>query len=88
MTTLADVSNLRIEAYSEHPEVYAFADWLVEDYLATQQRRRDVEAYKRTLRKLIASLWLRESDLFKFTTKPEYFAKNRKQVWINNEHLH
>ena len=46
MTTLADVSNLRIEVYSDHPEVYAFADWKVEDYLATQQRRRDVEAHK------------------------------------------
>ena len=69
MTTLVNVSNLRIEAYSEHPEVYTFADWLVEDYLATQQRRRDVEAYKRTSRKLIASLWLRDGDLFKHTTK-------------------
>lgn len=69
MTTLADVFNLRIEAYSEHPEVYTFADWLVEDYLATQQRRRDVEAYKRTALKLIASLWLRDVDLAKLASR-------------------
>jgi len=87
MGSLANVSNLRIEAYSEHPEVYALADWLVESYFATRQRRRDSEAYKRTARKLIASIWLRDGDLFKFTTKSEHFAGNRKQVWMTSKVL-
>ena len=85
---LVDVTNLRIEAYSEHPEIYAFAEWLVNDYLASQQRIRDRDQYLRTARKLIASIWNREGDLFKFTTKNSYFSpKTRKQVWMTRKVL-
>lgn len=85
---LTDITNLRIEAYSDHPEVYAVAEWLVNDYMASQQRIRDREQYLRTARKLIASIWNREGDLFKFTTKASYFSpKTRKQVWMTRKTL-
>ena len=85
--TLADVTNLRIESYSDHPEVYAFAEWLVDDYMSGKQRVKDKAEYIRTARKLIASLWVREGDLFKFTTRAENFGKSRKQVWMSKKVL-
>ena len=85
--TLADVSNLRIEAYSNHPEVYAVAEWLVDSYMATMQRVRERDQYLYTARKLLASLWLREGDLFKFTTRATNFGTGRKQVWMSKKVL-
>ena len=83
-----EIPNLRIRAYSEHPEVYQFAEYLVDDYLATKERVRDRNQYLLTARKLIASIWLVEGDLFKFTTKDEYFSKKeRKQVWMTKKVL-
>jgi len=35
------VTNLNIRAYSEHPEVYHFSEWLVNDYMSTKERVRD-----------------------------------------------
>lgn len=83
--TLADVSNLRIEAYSNHPEVYAVAEWLVDSYMATKQRVRERDQYLYTARKLLASLWLRDDDLFKFTTKADNYGTGRKQVWMSKK---
>jgi hypothetical protein len=83
-----EIPNLRIRAYSEHSEVYQFAEYLVDDYLATKERVRDRNQYLLTARKLIASIWLVEGDLFKFTTKDEYFSKKeRKQVWMTKKVL-
>jgi len=83
-----NVTNLSIRAYSEHPEIYHFAEWLVDDYLSTKKRVRGRQQYILTARKLIASIWLREGDLFKFTTKADYFTpKFRKQVWMTSKVL-
>jgi len=81
------VTYLRIESYSQHPEVYAFAEELVDDYMADKQRIRDRAEFIRTARKLIASLWLRENDLFRFTTKAANFGSKRKQVWMSRKTL-
>lgn len=85
--TLANISNLKIEAYSNHPEVYAVAEWLVDSYMATKQRVRERDQYLYTARKLLASLWLREGDMFKFTTRATNFGTGRKQVWMSKKVL-
>ena len=83
-----DLPHLQIKAYSEHPEVYQFAEWLVDDYFATKDRVRDRHQYVLTARKLIASIGLAEGDLFKFTTKAKYFSGNeKKQVWMTRKTL-
>ena len=56
----AKVTNLNIRAYSEHPEVYHFSEWLVSDYMSTKERVRDRQSYILTARKLIASIWIRD----------------------------
>ena len=79
---MLDVSYLRIEAYSEHPEVVDMADLLVESYLSSKTRK-NPKKYVRPARKLIASLWLRDGDLFRFSTKTSHFGTSkRKQVWL------
>lgn len=82
MTTW-DVDFLQIRAYAEHPEVKGAAAVLVETYFADALRRKDEALLMRDAKKLVASLWLHPSDIFRFTTKTEYFtAKHRKQVWL------
>lgn len=79
---------LQIRAYSEHPEVQKAASLLVEEYFADAIRRRDESLVMRDAKKLIASLWLHPSDMFRFTTKTEYFTKKeRKQVWLTSRVL-
>jgi len=79
---MKDVSYLRIEAYSEHPEVLEMADMLIESYLSTKARK-NPQKYIRPARKLIASLWLRDGDMFRFSTKTSHFGEDkRKQVWM------
>lgn len=83
MSTWNDVEFLQIRAYSEHPEVKRAASLLVEAYFADAIRRKDESLLMRDAKKLIASLWLHPSDMFRFTTKTEYFTeKHRKQVWL------
>ncbi len=79
---------LQIRAYSEHPEVSKAASLLVEEYFSDAIRRRDESLLIRDAKKLIASLWLHPSDMFRFTTKSEYFTKReRKQVWLTSRVL-
>jgi len=79
---MKDVSYLRIEAYSEHPEVLEMADILIESYLSTKTRK-NPQKYIRPARKLIASLWLRDGEMFRFSTKTSHFGEGkRKQVWM------
>jgi hypothetical protein len=60
---------LKIESYSNHPEVTKAAEVLVESLMSTMQRRRNTDKYLRDAKKLIASLWLKgDKDLFRFTT--------------------
>jgi hypothetical protein len=86
--SLADVDFLSIEAYSDHPEVYVLADLLVAAYFNGGSRKKNPKLVARDARKLVASMALRESDLFRFTTKTSYFsAGKRKQVWMTNRVL-
>ena len=79
---MKDVSYLRIEVYSDHPEVKLMAEQVIDSYLADKTRK-NPDKYRFPARKLIASLWLRDSDMFRFSTKREYFGSNkRKQVWM------
>jgi len=79
---MKDVSYLRIEVYSNHPEVKLMADQVIDSYLADKTRK-SPDKYRYPARKLIASLWLRDSDMFRFGTKTKYFGNNkRKQVWM------
>jgi len=85
---LKDTTFLRIEHYSGHPEVKAAADVLVNKYAEEmdfiQGRRKWISA----ARKLIASLWIRDDDLFRFGTKKDYFSKGkRKQAWMTSKTL-
>jgi hypothetical protein len=83
MSTWNDVEFLQIRAYSEHLEVKKAASLLVETYFADAIRRKDEPLLMRDAKKLVASLWLHPSDMFRFTTKTEYFTeKKRKQVWL------
>jgi hypothetical protein len=78
---------LSIKAYSEHPEVYKAAEILVEEFSKTRSQVRNKEKYSRDAKKLIASIWLHQSQ-FRFTTKDTYFSKGkRKQVWMTNRTL-
>ena len=86
--SLIDVNFLSIEAYSDHPEVYAVAEILTSVYFDDRLRKRNPNLVARDARKLVASLALRNSDLFRFTTKTSHFsAQNRKQVWMTNRVL-
>jgi len=83
MTNWEKTEFLQIRAYSEHPEVRKAASLLVEEYFADAVRRRDEAKLLRDAKKLIASLWLHPSSMFRFTTKTKYFSgKDRKQVWL------
>jgi len=83
MSTWNDVEFLQIRAYSDHPEVKKAASILDEAYFADAARRKHEALLLRDAKKLIASLWLHPSEMFRFTTKTQYFtAKHRKQVWL------
>ena len=86
MSTFVDTQFLKIQSYSKHPEVYRMADLIVDSYVATKKRVHRSK-YVYSARKLVASLWFHPSDLFRFSTKPSYFAKQKKQVWLTNRVL-
>lgn len=85
------VENLKIQSYSDHPEVREAADILVSEHYKDKTRKRNIKGFTRDARKLIASLWLHEQALFKFTTKKAYFEGGaqgqRKQVWMTSRTL-
>ena len=72
---MKDVTYLRIEVYSDHPEVREMADMLIDSYLA-DKKRKSPQKYRYPARKLIASIWLRSNDHFGFGTKTSYFEKS------------
>ena len=83
-----DAEFLEIEAYSDHPEVYTVADVLTAAYFNEKERVRNPHLVIRDARKLVASMVLREDDLFRFTTKTSSFSSgNRKQVWMTRRVL-
>lgn len=82
-----EIEFLQIRGYSDHPEVYAAADLLCQEFAKTRQQVRHKNRYPRDAKKLIASIWMHEG-LFRFTTKAEHFSKGkRKQVWMTNRTL-
>jgi len=86
--SLDNTSYLCIESYSGHPEVAKAAQMLVEAYFSGGQRRRDEALMFRDAKKLVASLWIRKSDMFRFTTRAEAFSPAaRRQVWMTNRTL-
>lgn len=88
---LTCVENLKIQSYSEHPEVRAAADILINKFYENKTRKKKVKEHTRDARKLIASLWLHKQALFKFTTMKAYFEQGakgkRKQVWMTRRVL-
>jgi hypothetical protein len=84
-----EIHFLKIESYSDHPEVVRAAELLVQSLMEARKRKRNEKLYLRDAKKLIASLWCKgEDDLFRFTTKTTYFSSsNRKQVWLTSRTL-
>ena len=81
---------LRIEHYAGYAEVIKAAEALLEQYKRDTNKKRlnDLSSWTSSARKLIASLWIREDDCFRFGTKNEYFnSRNRKQVWLTSKTL-
>lgn len=71
---------LKIEHYSNHPEVIHAAELLCNEH---KRGGKVGSTYIRAARKLIASVWVRKEDTFRFSTKTEYFSPSkRKQVWL------
>lgn len=82
------VTFLRIEHYSGHPEVARAADLLVTELETSKEFLKDRSAWTGAARKLIASLWIREDDSFRFGTKNDYYSRGkRKQVWMTPKTL-
>ncbi|MDA8815554.1 hypothetical protein N9N48_07815 [Luminiphilus sp.] len=85
---LKDFTYLRIEHYSGHPEVRAAADILVTHIASGKSFLKDRPGWTKAARKLIASLWMREGDMFRFGTNKNYFsAGKRQQVWLTKKTL-
>lgn len=85
---LKDFTYLRIEHYSGHTEVKAAADILVDHVASGKSFLKDRRGWTSAARKLVASLWMREGDMFRFGTKKDYFsAGSRKQVWLTPKTL-
>ena len=78
---------LRIEHYSDHPEVLHAAQLLV-SRLKDQRTIREEAKYIAAAKKLIASIYVRDELLFRMSTKKEYYStKKRKQVWLTQKTL-
>lgn len=86
--SLKDTTFLRIEHYSGHSEVKAAAEVLVNKYAEEMEFIKGRPKWVSAARKIIASLWIRDDDLFRFGTKKDYFSKGkRKQSWMTPKTL-
>ena len=82
------VTFLRIEHYSGHPEVTKAADLLVQELATSKEFLKDRSAWTSAARKLVASMWIRKDDSFRFGTKNDYYSRGkRKQVWMTPKTL-
>ena len=63
---LKDFTYLCIEHYSGHPEVKAAADILVDHVASGKSFLKDKPGWTKAARKLVASLWMRPGDMFRF----------------------
>ena len=85
---LQDISFLRIEHYSSHPEVAKAADLLIQELATSKEFLKDRSAWTSAARKLVASMWIRKDDSFRFGTKNDYYSRGkRKQVWMTPKTL-
>ena len=85
-----DVTYLKIEHYSGHSEVIKAAEVLLEQHKQEEKKERlnNLQSWTGAARKLIASLWIREDDFFRFGTKNDYYSRGkRKQVWMTTKTL-
>ena len=58
------------------------ADMLVESYLSAKARK-NLRSISVLLVSSLHSLWLRDGDMFRFSTKTSHFGEDkRKQVWM------
>ena len=82
------ITFLRIEHYSSHPEVAKAADLLVQELATSKEFLKDRSAWTSAARKLVASMWIRKDDSFRFGTKNDYYSRGkRKQVWMTPKTL-
>ena len=85
---LTEITYLRIEHYSGHTEVRAAAEILVNHLANGKSFLKDRPGWIKAARKLVASLWMREGDMFRFGTNKNYFsAGKRQQVWLTKKTL-
>ena len=71
------ITFLRIEHYSSHPEVAKAADLLVQELATSKEFLKDRSAWTSAARKLVASMWIRKDDSFRFGTKNDYYSRGK-----------
>ena len=85
---LSEVMFLHIQHYSNHHNVVLAAQVLLDELQKDGKTIRGHKAYFSAAKKLIASIYMHEGDLFRFSTKREYFTgSKRKQVWLTPKTL-
>ncbi len=83
-----DITFLRIEHFSAHYEVEKAASLLIDHITSNQKFLKDRRSWMSSAHKLIASLWMREKALFRFSTKKDYFSSGgRQHVWMTAKTL-
>ena len=85
---LSEVMFLHIQHYSNHPNVALAAQVLLDELQKDGKTIRGHKGYFSAAKKLIASIYMHEGNLFRFSTKREYFTgSKRKQVWLTPKTL-
>lgn len=85
---LSEVMFLHIQHYSNHPNVALAAQVLLDELQKDGKTIRGHKGYFSAAKKLIASIYMHEGDMFRFSTKREYFTgSKRKQVWLTPKTL-
>ena len=85
---LSEVMFLHIQHYSNHPNVALAAQVLPEELQKDGKTIRGHKGYFSAAKKLIASIYMHEGDLFRFSTKRGYLTgSKRKQVWLTPKTL-
>ena len=79
---------IHIQHYSNHHNVALAAQELLDKLQEGGKTIRGHNAYLSAAKKLIASIYMHEGDLSRFSTKREYFTgSKRKQVWLTPKTL-
>ena len=75
---LSEVMFLHIQHYSNHPNVALAAQVLLDELQKDGKTIRSHKAYFSAAKKPIASTYMHEGDLFRFSTKREYFTGSKR----------